>query len=205
MDRKSHLADLAVAYRELEDEVRRVVSDACRVLCLECEGDCCKEEICLEANTSPWLRLSRRVSMPSRDWRARGAPGWMSEWGCGLRTGRPPVCYGYFCNHLLGAFDADRQYALRVAGALPMYVGSRAVGDRHLVELDDLDCLTSERCKRLEARVVEGRRILAASEAVLRGAPMDVQTRVLLRKVARQPKPVEPCEAPGAAKRAPTR
>ena len=72
--------------------------------------------------------------------------GFLSERGCTLPHGRPPVCYEFFCDDQI-YFQPDELHGeiLQILGALPNHATQKALGDQPIVEiikeeaLDDLD------------------------------------------------------------------
>jgi hypothetical protein len=87
--------------------------------------------------------------------------GWLTESGCALKCGRPPVCYGFLCNDIVDSLnDTERDY-VRVLGRIVSWVGERAAGSRHLVEIMDSADLEQINCERISRRIVTARTALA--------------------------------------------
>jgi len=163
-------------YWDLEQAVLRLVGPLCSSPCALCEDRCCKLEICQESLESPWLAAIRLLSGQGEpQWDE--AQGWLGRGGCLLEAGRPPVCLGYFCAPALAGLDEDRQYALLVAGALVDYLGRRALGQQHLVELMDAAQINRLRPARLLQRLGSTRELLQICQRVLDGAPLNWSTR----------------------------
>jgi len=134
-------------YIELEREVQRLVTGICFELCAQCTQICCRADICEEAIESPFLRLINKREALDSD-----AYGFLTPTGCGIKIGRPTVCYEYFCyDHLYYQTDETHEKVLRVLGALPAHATRNAIGDSPLSEilqeekLNDVDFQTLEK------------------------------------------------------------
>lgn len=118
-------------YAELERSVQELVNAQCRDICALCTSCCCRADLCEEALESSFLKL-----LHSRNGLESDAYGFLTETGCALETGRPPVCYGFFCEELLAAQPDDLHCdVLKILGRLPAYAGKNAHGEAHLVEI----------------------------------------------------------------------
>lgn len=146
---------------KLEKSVQTLMHQATGPLCAGCKKVCCQPEICVESLESPFLSWVRnQAEMPdfSPD------SGWLCEFGCALEAGRPPVCYEYFCDHITEPLaDAQQKWRLTVLGHLVSHAGKRALGDRHLVELNENE-LANISWDRLHKRMQESLEALAALE-----------------------------------------
>ena len=129
-------------YQFLEKKVRRLISWLCYPFCSTCRGSCCSEIMCRESLESFWLR---------RVWRSCGhtysqydaSRGWLLSDGCRLTAGRPPVCYEYLCDRILGELSDTPQLGhLRELCGLISSVGRKALGGGHLVTLSSDQVLT---------------------------------------------------------------
>ena len=160
------LTTLAEAYRLLEAELSSVVSAACAPWCSSCRELCCNLDICSEASESAWLCHVREETIDLDETR-----GWLGNAGCRLRVGRPPVCYEFYCNRVFDAFDSERRYALRVLSRILTNVGARALGSRHLVELNE-DELSRVAPERIARRLPDAWTALRASTEVLDGGAL---------------------------------
>ncbi|MCC7300184.1 MAG: hypothetical protein IT583_03805, partial [Verrucomicrobia bacterium] len=82
--------------------------------------------------------------------------GFLTETGCSLEIGRPPVCYEFFCDELMAAQPDDlHRHLLRILGRLPTYAGQKAHGDAHLVEIMQEEELEHLAFQRLEKQIEE--------------------------------------------------
>lgn len=136
---KSELKHLLENYAELERGVQKLVSEQCFSMCSFCTtACCCRADLCEEALESPFLRLLHRRNELESD-----RYGFLIETGCALKTGRPPICYEFFCDDLLGTLPNNLyRKMIRILGMLPTHAGQNAFGETHLVEimrLEDLD------------------------------------------------------------------
>ena len=138
-------------YIELEREVQRLVTGICFELCAQCTQICCRADICEEAIESPFLRLiNKRTELDS------DAYGFLTPTGCGIKIGRPTVCYEYFCyDHLYYQGDETREKVLRVLGALPAHATRNAIGDTPLAEILDEKKLNEADFQTLEKQLDE--------------------------------------------------
>lgn len=141
---KPQLKHLLEEYAGLEREVQELVSAQCRDVCELCTSCCCRADLCEEALESPFLSLLHRQAELESD-----AYGFLTETGCALEIGRPPVCYEFFCDELLDAQpDELHCNVLRILGRLPSYAGKNALGNTHLAEImqeEELDHLAFHR------------------------------------------------------------
>lgn len=145
------LKHLLEKYTELELAVQELVNAQCTTLCAQCTCICCRADICEEAVDSPFLKLVHKQTAIFSD-----RYGFLIETGCGLETGRPPVCYEYFCtDQLYHQYDEIREKILRTLGALPAHAGRNATGDTHLVEIMKEEQLEHLAFQRLEKNMKE--------------------------------------------------
>ena len=115
----------------------RVTSYSAKIywsFCRVCSGDCCRPEICAEAVASPFLSHVRKHFVPEAIFDSTA--GWLTEAGCKLPVGRPPVCHQFYCEAIFqNRATAEFRYAIKVLSNLVAYVGKNALGGRHIVEL----------------------------------------------------------------------
>jgi len=138
-------------YGRLEKDVQGLMQELCQPVCSLCAATCCRYDICEEVSESPFLSLLQKTFSPDEYINERY--GWLGPAGCLLRRGRPPICYAFFCDELLGFFNKDLdRYAAKTLGYLLTYIGERALGSRHLVEIMDREQLKKINTKRLLER-----------------------------------------------------
>jgi len=84
--------------------------------------------------------------------------GWLTEAGCSLPLGRPPVCYQFVCGKILEAQATDEQrYLMKVYANLINHVGKTALGHNHLVAIMDSDRIAQLDYARFARRLNEAR------------------------------------------------
>ena len=146
---QSAFSQILRRYAEIEREVQLLIGSRCGAVCELCSSCCCRADICEEAFESPFLKKLHGQSADSTAF--SDGYGWLTEHGCGLAIGRPPVCYEFFCDELLASQpDETHRYVLRLLGTLVSYIGRNALGHTHLVEITneaDLDRLSFEHIK----------------------------------------------------------
>ena len=147
------------AYAELEQGVRQVIGGLFGSVCALCTSTCCTADICEESLDSAFLRALRERCQPDAVFCDRY--GWLGERGCILKCGRPPVCYGFFCNEILDSLTEAQRINLRTLGRIISQVGERALGGNHLVEIMNVADLQRLNCDRLLRRIADGQRLLA--------------------------------------------
>ena len=169
-------------YAELESEIRTMISGLFGEVCALCTSSCCTPDICEESEYSAFLRAVRV---------AHGKPsafcdrfGWLTERGCGLTVGRPPVCYGFFCNEILDSMQERERIILRVLGRLLSWVGERAAGTRHLVEFGDDASLSEINASRLIERIGVARTALLGVKSAFNTERLSLEQQDAVRRVS---------------------
>lgn len=140
------LDNLIKLYAEIELGVQELMRDRSGPVCAQCTCVCCRADICEEAIESPFLKkVHKQADLFSDQY------GFLTQTGCGLETGRPPVCHEYFCNDQF-YYQPDDQHAdvLKVLGALVSHAGRNADGEIHLVEI-----MQEEKLGTLDFRALE--------------------------------------------------
>jgi hypothetical protein len=145
-------------YAELEGAVQKVIGDLFGQVCAHCTSSCCTPDICEESLESAFLRVLRERFCPQVYFCDRY--GWLGASGCCLDCGRPPVCYGFFCNAIVDSLPDERCELVRELGRIVAWVGERASGSLHLVEIMDSEELSKINCFRVLTRIAEGRQRL---------------------------------------------
>jgi hypothetical protein len=145
------LQKLLAVYADLERGVQDLVLAQCRDTCAICSICCCRADICEEAVESPFLRALHGQEQLHSD-----RYGFLTESGCALDIGRPPVCYEFFCGDLMaGQPDDECRTRLRILGALPDHAGQNALPGIHLVEIMQADQLEQINFPALEKQMEE--------------------------------------------------
>ena len=170
-------------YAAFESEVRVFSSKLWFQWCSNCREVCCKAVYCREAFESPFLCLllkkhSHQLSNSSQE-------GWLSETGCKLSVGRPPVCYEFLCVNILDVRQPGmHRYAMIVLAKLICHIGKRALGSRHLIEIMDPADLKKVRYSRFEKRLSEARNALGILQLFFSGHKLENDAIQVLSKIS---------------------
>ncbi len=168
-------------YGSLETEVQETVTDLFGEICALCTSPCCTPDICEESCDSAFLRALRASSQPDVTFCERF--GWLSERGCMLQCGRPPVCYGFFCNEIVNSLSGHDRETIRVLGRLVSWVGERAIGSQHLVEPTDDSALSRVKIDRVISRVDIAREALRGVRSALLDGSVSEESRRAMRRI----------------------
>ena len=148
------LSKIVDAYAAFEADVRVYLSKICQGHYAVCEGACCRPEICMESVTSPFLRQLRQRFASDAVYSDRR--GWLTQTGCALPGGRPPVCYQVFCQAVFSDRPtAESRYAIRVISNLVAHFGKKVLGRKHIVELQEASELKRINFTRFEKQLDE--------------------------------------------------
>ncbi|MDK2858323.1 MAG: hypothetical protein PWQ89_1442 [Verrucomicrobiota bacterium] len=171
--------DLLEEYAELERGVQELISAQCRDACELCTACCCRADICEEALLSPFLRaLHGRKELESDRY------GFLTETGCVLEIGRPPICYEFFCSESLVAQPDDlHRDLLRILGRLPTHAGENASGDVHLVEILHEEQLEKAAFQRVKKQLQEAVEALNGIRIFFNEGTLSEQAGRVLRKI----------------------
>jgi len=172
-------------YAAFESEVRVFSSKLWFQWCSNCREVCCKAVYCREAFESPFLCLL--LKKHSHQDSNSTQKDWLSEAGCKLSVGRPPVCYEFLCGTILDARQTGMQrYAMIVLAKLICHIGKRALGSRHLIEVMDLADLKKVRYPRFEKRLSEARNAFDVVQLFFRGHKLENDSLKVLSKISKQ-------------------
>ena len=171
------------AYATFEEDEREVISGLFGDVCALCTSTCCTPDICEESCDSAFLRALRMELAPGTTFCERF--GWLTEKGCALQAGRPPVCYGFFCNEIVEALSARDREVLRVLGRLVSWVGERAIGSQHLVEPMDDAALADIKTDRVLSRIEIARSALRGVCDELANQPADDASLAAMQQIQR--------------------
>ncbi|MGD8298970.1 MAG: hypothetical protein PVG67_21400, partial [Desulfobacterales bacterium] len=112
---------------------------------------------------------------------------WLSETGCRLPVGRPPVCYEFLCANILDAQQTGiHRYAMIVLSKLVSHIGKKALGSRHLIEVMDPADLKKIRYSRFEKRLSEARNAFDVVQLFLSGDKLENDALKVLSKISRR-------------------
>ncbi len=181
-------------YLDFEKKVKATMIAICGPHCRGCTKVCCREELCRETIEAPFLYLLHEKSLPSTSYSS--GKGWLTNTGCALSSGRAPVCYHFLCTDILAAQDTQLdRYMLEVLAALINHIGKNALGNRHLVEILNLDDLYRVKLLRFSKKLCEAQAAFNAVEAYLNTRCVDENnipdlTKILPRcPIERHPEP----------------
>ncbi len=170
-------------YAAFEAEVRVFSSGLWFQWCSNCRQVCCKSVYCRETIESPFLYLllqkhSHHISFNTQK-------DWLSQTGCKLSVGRPPVCYEFLCGNILdGQQTGMQRYAMIILSKLISHIGKRALGPRHLIEVMDPDDLKKIRYSRFQKRLSEARNAFEAVQSIFRGDKLKDDALTVLSKIS---------------------
>jgi len=170
-------------YAELEQSVGRLMKGLFSEMCGMCTACCCRVDICEEAVASPFLALLlRKQGLGESELDDRY--GWLDLDGCSLQYGRPPICYAYFCDSLLGRLqDDEARFAARTLGKLMDHIGKEALGERHLVEIMNPDDLGKVSIEMLQHRIEEAHAAFEVIESYLQTGSLSAPDQAILRMI----------------------
>jgi hypothetical protein len=170
-------------YAAFEAEVRSFSSEIWFQWCSSCREVCCKAVYCRETLESPFLfLLLKKYSHQVINYTQKA---WLSEAGCKLSVGRPPVCYEFLCSNILEAQQPGmHRYAMIVLSKLMSHIGKRALGSRHLIEVMDPADLKKVRYSRFQKRLSEARNAFDALQLFFRGHKLENDALQVLSKIS---------------------
>ena len=181
MDELEHILK---AYAMFESKVRVFSTNLWFQWCSNCRVVCCKAVYCRETVESPFLLLL--LKKYSQQGFAGSQKTWLSDTGCKLSVGRPPVCYEFLCNNILDAQPTEmHRYAMTVLSKLISHIGKKALGSRHLIEIMDPADLKKVRYSRFEKRLLEARNAFDVIQLFFRGRELETDDLKVLSKIFR--------------------
>lgn len=178
---ESELRAVLAAYADLEMRVRAMSTECYGEVCALCTSTCCTPDICEESVDSAFLRALRSTYENGALFCDRF--GWLTEKGCALGVGRPPVCYRFFCDEIMDSLGDRERRIILVLGRLMVWVGERASGSRHLVEVMDDEGLKAIRADRVIKRIEIAREALAGIESMLGDAPVSAESAQAMQAI----------------------
>jgi len=172
-------------YGAFESEVRVFSSKLWLQWCSNCREVCCKALYCRETFESPFL--FSLLNKYSHQLYNNTQKAWLSEAGCKLSVGRPPVCYEFLCNTILGAQQTGmHRYAMIVLSKLISHIGKRALGSRHLIEVMDPADLKKIKYSRFKKRLSEARNAFDVVQFFFSGDRLENDALKVLSKISKQ-------------------
>jgi len=182
MDELEHILQ---DYAAFEAEVRVFSSGLWFQWCSNCREVCCKSVYCRETFASPFLFLLVQKYYHQVSYRIQKY--WLSEAGCKLSVGRPPVCYEFLCRNILDAQQPGMQrYAMLVLAKLISHIGKIALGTRHLIEVMDPADLKKVRYSRFQKRLSEARNAFDVLQLFFSGHNVSNNALRVLSKISKQ-------------------
>jgi hypothetical protein len=179
----TELEHILKAYGKFESEVRVFSSELWVQWCSNCSEVCCKALYCRETFESPFLFLLLNKYSHQLDNHTQKA--WLSEAGCKLSIGRPPVCYEFLCANILDAQQTGmHRYAMIVLSKLVSHIGKKALGSRHLIEVMDPAGLKKIRYSRFEKRLSEARNAFDVVQLFLGCGKLENDALKVLSKIS---------------------
>jgi hypothetical protein len=185
----AELTKILKEYAAFETEVRQLMANFCAPHCSICEQVCCRPEYCRENIDSPFLALLSSQVQQITAYSAEG--GWLASTGCALSTGRPPVCYQFNCKKVFDSLpDDNHRYVLGVLAELVPYIGKRALGTTHLVEIMKVSQLEQVDINRFRKRLTEARQALKAVRSFAGNRRLPDSALEALKQI--KPRPASP-------------
>lgn len=181
------LSKIMEKYAAFEAEVNSYAVTIYLNHCSTCKGICCKPEYCEESITSPFLCRLRQHFVP--DAACDSARGWLTQTGCALSVGRPPVCHQYLCDTILSMQPAaDFHYALSIFSTLVNHIGKKALGRKHIVELQEASGLKRINFTRFEKHLNEAENAFKRMRSFLDGDVAKLDYLQDLKKICLPPR-----------------
>ncbi len=151
--------DIYIAqYASFERLIGEKITTVCKPFCTNCNRICCKPDFCQESVESPFLSLIHSIYSPGVSYSPQ--KGWLTDTGCALSVGRPPVCYEFYCNEIIQAnFESHYHDAIKILFNLVSHLGKNALGQQHIVEIMDMEKLYQLNFSRLSKQFFEAKKI----------------------------------------------
>jgi hypothetical protein len=181
-----NLKHILEKYAAFETEVTEFTSELLKPWCHNCKGECCKADCCRETLDSSFLSLLLTQFPPRVKFSAHN--GWLTKSGCALAMGRPPVCYEFLCDRVLDALATPiNRYAMVVLSKLVSYVGQRATGRSHLVEIMDPSDLSTINFDSFGRRLIEAQKAFKVVRSILAEKPIPEDVSLTLSRISKPP------------------
>ena len=185
----NHLNRIITLYADFETRVQKSISNFFGSNCSACSSVCCKIDYCRETRESLFLSMLHEEYLPAASY--SDETGWLSETGCVLTTGRPPVCYEYLCGEILSAQPTHtHRFAVNVLSQLISHVGKRAYRGKHIVEICETEKLQRIKLSVFERHLCESKAAFHAIETFYKNTFLAARDRGKLTQIASAPKEV---------------
>ena len=180
------LSKIIEKYAAFEAKICAYSTEIYQNHCSACKGVCCKPEYCEESLTSPFLGRIRQHFVPGAVYDSER--GWLTASGCALPVGRPPVCYQFLCDTILTMRPgADFRYAIMVLSNLVGHMGKRALGGKHIVELEKVSELGRINLTAFEKQLGEAGEAFGHVCAYLNRDAKKLDSLPILKKISAPP------------------
>ncbi len=185
----NELDNIVASYSSFEIRVRKMMTAFCNPYCRVCTKICCKPYFCQESMSAPFLSLIREhfpPPVPYNDTR-----GWLTETGCVLGVGRPPICYEFICDRIADDQpDLLHEYVLNVLSRLVSHPGKNAAGPCHLVEMVSSDEFSRISYSRFRKRLFEAENAFSAILSFFENNRVTNEMISALAKIVPKPKTI---------------
>jgi len=159
-----------------------MMDSVCVRHCSRCDKVCCNQDFCRETVDSPFLSHILEKYPPPTSY--SNDSGWLTDSGCRLLIGRPPVCYEFLCESILASQKSEfDRYMIKILSALMTYTGKNAAGGRHIVELLHNDDLHRMRLLRFEKKLQEAQAAFGVVAAYLGKKYFEDDSLAILAKI----------------------
>ncbi len=178
----SELDYITERYLNFERDVRVMMDSVCTRHCPRCDKVCCKQVFCRETTESPFLAHILEAYPPATTYNTES--GWLTDTGCGLLIGRPPLCYEFLCENILASQKSEFDcYMVKILSALMTHIGKNAYGGRHLVEILTKDDLHRIRSLRFIKKLREAQAAFGVVATYLRKKFFENRSFAILAKI----------------------
>ena len=185
----NQLDRITTLYADFETRVQKSISNFFGSNCSTCSSVCCKIDYCRETQESLFLSKLREEYQPTASY--SDETGWLSETGCVLAFGRPPVCYEYLCGEILSAQPTHaHRFAVNVLSQLISHIGKRAYRGKHIVEIGEAEELQRIKLSAFERRLGKSKAAFLAIETFYENTSLVAKDWGALKKIVSAPKEV---------------
>ena len=185
----SELDSIIASYSSFEIRVRKMLTAFCNPYCRVCTNLCCKPYFCKESISTPFLSLIREHFPPLLPYNE--SSGWLTETGCVLSVGRPPICYEFICDRIADEQpDLLHEYVLKVLSRLVSHLGKNAAGKCHLVEIVSSDEFSRISYSRFRKRLFEAENAFSAILSFFGNGKATNEMISALAKIVPKPKTI---------------
>ena len=139
----STLIEIREVHIEIEHYLQRLAKTISSSECSACTNVCCREDICNESITSDFLRFI--LGNTTKDYHKEN--GWFdNSSGCTLTSGRPFVCYEFFCSQFR---EDSASKTLQEQSRRFSKLYAKVFRNKHILEIDNIDSIPEDKLGRL--------------------------------------------------------